>query len=72
VLKAQAAYGPDIERKVAWATNALKDPNEMHRAAAALGMERAEAAKAVSALRTEGARLWPDAGINSDVQNGDG
>lgn len=61
--KAQAAYGRDIERKIAWVVNRLQDGAELRRAAVALQMAPDDAVNALSSLRAEGARIWPDAGI---------
>lgn len=67
--KAQTAYGADIQNKVAWVTNKLQDRDELRNAAEALQMDPDVANKAISALRDEGIRLWPDAGILSGVDN---
>ena len=58
--KAQTAYGPDIERKVAWVVGKLRDKGELRDAAEALQMDIAVGVDAVSALREEAARIWPD------------
>lgn len=58
--KAQTAYGPDIERKVAWVVGKHRDKGELRDAAEALQMDIAVGVDAVSALREEAARIWPD------------
>ncbi|WP_095203261.1 nucleotidyl transferase AbiEii/AbiGii toxin family protein [Mesorhizobium carmichaelinearum] len=65
--KAQTAYGADIRNKVAWVANKLQDRDELRDAAEVLQMDPGVAAKAISALRDEGIRLWPSAGILSGV-----
>lgn len=64
LAKAQAAYGLDIGNKVAWVANRLQDSVELRDAALALQMDPDVAGGAVSALRAEGDRVWPDAGID--------
>ncbi|UCI06687.1 nucleotidyl transferase AbiEii/AbiGii toxin family protein [Mesorhizobium sp. B1-1-8] len=59
--KAQTAYGPDIERKVAWVVGKLRDKGELRDAAEALQMDLAVGTGAISALRKEAARIWPEA-----------
>ncbi|RAZ93165.1 hypothetical protein DPM33_04210 [Mesorhizobium hawassense] len=59
--KAQTAYGPDIERKVVWVVGKLRDKGELRDAANALQMDVAVAINAISALREEAARIWPEA-----------
>ena len=61
LLKAQAAYGPDIERKITWVVAKLRDQGELHDAAEALQMDPVLGADAISALRNEAARIWPEA-----------
>lgn len=63
VSKAEAAYGPDIGRKVRWVVNHLMPGDEIASAADTLRMNPSLARDAIVALRTEGRRLWPDAGI---------
>lgn len=67
VEKAEAAYGDDVARKVAWVTNTLRDADEMHGAAGVLRMAPADVASAISNLRCEATRIWPDAGIKPDA-----
>jgi len=62
LVKAQAAYGPDIERKVVWVVERLRDADELRHAAEILQMDTDVAAEAAAALRAESARIWPDAG----------
>ncbi|MER8462281.1 hypothetical protein [Mesorhizobium sp. M1396] len=62
--KAQTAYGPDIQHKVAWVANKLQDKDELRNAADVLQMDASVAADAISLLRKEGARIWLDAGID--------
>ncbi|MGK6315361.1 nucleotidyl transferase AbiEii/AbiGii toxin family protein [Neorhizobium sp. DT-125] len=59
VEKAAAAYGADVERKLAWVVNRLRDEAERNAAADALTMQRERASDAISALRREVRRLWP-------------
>ena len=68
--KAQTAYGADIQNKVAWVANKLQDRDELRNAAEVLQMDFGVAKKAISALRDEGIRLWPDTGILSGAQHG--
>lgn len=65
--KAQTAYGGDIQNKVAWVANKLQDRDELRNAAEILQMDPDVAAKAISAFRNEGIRLWPDTVILSGV-----
>lgn len=65
IEKTRAAYGADIERKVAWAVNTLRRRDELHHAADALGMAYEIAAEAISALRIEALRVWPNAGVEN-------
>jgi hypothetical protein len=67
--KAQAAYGTDIRHKVAWVLNRLQDTDELRNAAEALQMDFDAAVIAISTLRSEGTRLWPDAGIDKNPAN---
>ncbi|TPI40789.1 nucleotidyl transferase AbiEii/AbiGii toxin family protein [Mesorhizobium sp. B2-9-1] len=60
--KAQTAYGRDIERKIAWVVGKLRDKRELRDAAEVLQMDPAVSADAISALREEAARIWPEAG----------
>ena len=60
--KAQAAYGSDIERKIAWVVAKLRDQSELRDAAEALQMDPVLGTDAISALRNEAARIWPQAG----------
>ena len=62
--KAQTAYGPDIQHKVAWVVNKLQDKDELRNAVDVLRMDASVATDAISLLREEGARIWPDAGID--------
>ncbi|MER9301650.1 nucleotidyl transferase AbiEii/AbiGii toxin family protein [Mesorhizobium sp. M0293] len=62
--KAQTAYGPDIQHKVAWVVNKLQDKDELRNAADILQMDSSVAADTISLLRGEAARIWPDAGID--------
>jgi hypothetical protein len=62
--KVQTAYGPDIQHKVAWVVNKLQDKDELRNAADVLQMDASVATDAISLLREEGARIWPDAGID--------
>lgn len=64
--KAQTAYGPDIQHKVAWVVNRLRDRQELQNAAEVLQMDIDAAVGAISTLRNEGIRIWPDAGIARD------
>lgn len=64
--KAQTAYGSDIQHKVAWVVNKLQDRDELRNAAGSLQMDTDAADAAISALRNEGIRLWPGAGIGND------
>ncbi|MDX8524687.1 nucleotidyl transferase AbiEii/AbiGii toxin family protein [Mesorhizobium sp. MSK_1335] len=59
--KAQIAYGPDIERKVAWVVSKLGDKGELGDAADVLQMDVTVGTDAISTLRKEAARLWPEA-----------
>ncbi|MBN9221171.1 MAG: nucleotidyl transferase AbiEii/AbiGii toxin family protein [Mesorhizobium sp.] len=63
VDKAQAAYGTDIQRKIAWVVNKLGDVDELHHAAGTLQMDAGIAVNAIAALRGEAARIWPHSGI---------
>lgn len=67
--KAQAAYGLDIERKVAWVVNRLRDKDELRHAAEVLQMDSDAAVEAISALRNERIRIWPDAGSGGEPSN---
>lgn len=67
VRKAEAAYGSDIGRKIAWVVTALRREREVSRAAADLRMDDADIGMAVSALRAEAERLWPDQRSNPDA-----
>ena len=58
--KVQTAYGLDIERKVAWVVSKLRDRAELHRAADVLQMDVTVGSDAISALREEAARIWPE------------
>lgn len=60
--KAQAAYGPDIHRKVIWVVDKLRDKDELRDAANILQMDVAVGTDAISALRAEATRLWPQVG----------
>ncbi|WP_217575925.1 nucleotidyl transferase AbiEii/AbiGii toxin family protein [Mesorhizobium sp. GbtcB19] len=60
--KAQAAYGPDIQRKVIWVVDKLRDKDELRDAAEVLQMDPAVGADAISALQEEAARIWPETG----------
>ncbi|TPI10227.1 nucleotidyl transferase AbiEii/AbiGii toxin family protein [Mesorhizobium sp. B4-1-3] len=60
--KAQTAYGPDVERKVVWVIGKLRDKGELRDATEVLQMDPAVGADAISALREEAARIWPEAG----------
>ncbi|TIX02434.1 MAG: nucleotidyl transferase AbiEii/AbiGii toxin family protein [Mesorhizobium sp.] len=62
--KAQIAYGTDIRHKVAWVVNKLQDKEELRNSADVLQMDASVAADAISVLREEGARIWPDAEID--------
>ncbi|MEW6633641.1 MAG: nucleotidyl transferase AbiEii/AbiGii toxin family protein [Pseudomonadota bacterium] len=62
--KAQVAYGPDIHRKIAWVVNKLRDKGELRDAADVLQMDVTTASDAISALRQEAIRIWPEAGIH--------
>ncbi|RWC60607.1 nucleotidyl transferase AbiEii/AbiGii toxin family protein [Mesorhizobium sp.] len=62
--KAQTAYGTDIRHKVAWVVNKLQDKEELRNSADVLQMDASVAADAISVLREEGARIWPDAEID--------
>ncbi|RVD61105.1 MAG: hypothetical protein EOS30_07970 [Mesorhizobium sp.] len=66
VAKAQAAYGQDIQRKVVWVVNKLRDAEELNYAAEILQMEADMACGAISALRNESIRIWPDADISEE------
>ncbi|TPN01535.1 nucleotidyl transferase AbiEii/AbiGii toxin family protein [Mesorhizobium sp. B2-1-3A] len=68
--KAQTAYGTDIQNKVAWVANKLQDRDELHNAAEVLQMDPGLATEAISALRDEGIRIWPDIGILTGAQRG--
>ena len=59
--KAQTAYGLDVERKVVWVIDKLRDKGELRAAADVLQMDVAVGTDAISALRKEAARLWPEA-----------
>jgi len=59
--KAQTAYGPDIERKVAWVVGKLRDKSELRDAAEILQMDVTVGTDAISALGEEAARIWPEA-----------
>ncbi|RRI05877.1 hypothetical protein EH240_04885 [Mesorhizobium tamadayense] len=59
--KAQTAYGPDIRRKVAWVVGKLRDKGELSYAADVLQMDVRVGVDAISALREEAARIWPQA-----------
>jgi len=59
--KAQTAYGPDIERKVAWVVGKLRDKSELRDAAEILEMDVTVGTDAISALGEEAARIWPEA-----------
>jgi hypothetical protein len=59
--KAQTAYGPDIERKVAWVVGKLRDKSELRDAADILQMDVTVGTDAISALGEEAARIWPEA-----------
>ena len=59
--KVQTAYGLDIERKVAWVVSKLRDKAELHGAADVLQMDVTVGSDAISALREEAARIWPEA-----------
>ncbi|CCV12682.1 conserved hypothetical protein [Mesorhizobium sp. STM 4661] len=61
--KAQTAYGSDIQHKIVWVVNKLQDRDELRNAAESLQMDTKAAEAAISALRNEGIRLWPGAGI---------
>jgi hypothetical protein len=61
--KALAAYGSDIQHKIVWVVNKLQDRDELRNAAESLQMDTNAADAAISALRNEGIRLWPGAGI---------
>jgi hypothetical protein len=60
VDKSVAAYGLDIQRKVAWVLTKLCDETELRRAANILQMDPDLAFMAITKLRKEAARLWPD------------
>lgn len=65
--KAQTAYGPDIQHKVAWVVNKLQDKDLLRNAADVLQMDPNIAINALSTLRDEAIRIWPDADILRDV-----
>ncbi|TJV07334.1 MAG: nucleotidyl transferase AbiEii/AbiGii toxin family protein [Mesorhizobium sp.] len=65
VDKAQTAYGADIRRKIAWVVNRLGETDELRHAARILQMEDDNALDAIAALRKEGIRIWPHAGIDN-------
>jgi len=69
-IKAQTAYGADIQDKVGWVVNKPQDRDELRPAAEALQMIPDVAIKAISALRDEGIRLWSDADILSGDPHG--
>ncbi|RUU00316.1 hypothetical protein EOD23_23560 [Mesorhizobium sp. USDA-HM6] len=64
--KAQTAYGPDIRRKVAWVVGSLEDKGELRDAAEVLQMDVTVGTEAISALREEAARIWPEADIDKE------
>ncbi|MBZ9669398.1 nucleotidyl transferase AbiEii/AbiGii toxin family protein [Mesorhizobium sp. B2-1-8] len=66
VAKAQGAYGQDVRHKVAWVVNKLRDTVELSYAAEILQMEADKASGAISVLRNESIRIWPDAGIGAE------
>ncbi|TPM82650.1 nucleotidyl transferase AbiEii/AbiGii toxin family protein [Mesorhizobium sp. B2-3-3] len=66
VVKAEAAYGSDVQRKVAWVVNRLQDTEELSYAAEVLQMEADKACYAISALRNQSIRIWPGAGISEE------
>lgn len=61
VAKVEAAYGADIAHKAAWVINKLHDGAERQHAIDALQMQQEDAVRAISALRRDVIRLWPDA-----------
>lgn len=65
LAKAQTAYGQDIQRKVAWVVNKLRDGEELSYAAEILQMDADKASGAISILRNESIRIWPDAAISA-------
>ncbi|WP_416798264.1 nucleotidyl transferase AbiEii/AbiGii toxin family protein [Ciceribacter azotifigens] len=63
VEKAERAYGADIARKMAGVLNLLLDRGLVKAVARELDMSDDAAIFAVSSLRLEALRIWPDAGI---------
>jgi hypothetical protein len=64
VEKAEHAYGADIQRKLAWTVNRLRDLGELDGAAGKLDMSRDDARSAIGRLREETRRLWPSATLD--------
>jgi len=64
VDKSVTAYGLDIQRKVTWVLAKLCDEAELRQAANALQMDADLAFAAITKLRKEAARLWPDTVVN--------
>ncbi len=71
VDKAERAYGADIARKMSGVLNLLLDRGLVETAARELDMGDDAAISAVSSLRSEAMRIWPDAGIRTE-QDPDG
>ncbi|WP_246672915.1 nucleotidyl transferase AbiEii/AbiGii toxin family protein [Mesorhizobium sp. B2-3-11] len=53
VAKAQATYGQDVQHKVAWVVNKLRETVELSYAAEILQMQADKASDAISFLRTK-------------------
>jgi hypothetical protein len=57
--KAEAAYGAEVQRVLAWVLSRLAEPAEARHAADTLSMPLEDVAAARDALRDEAKRLWP-------------
>ena len=58
IMKAEAAYGTDIRRKLDWVVDRLHLPEERAHAADVLGMQFPLVDQAVDSLTSEAARAW--------------
>lgn len=72
VVKAERAYGADIQRKMRGVLNLLIDRKELRHAATVLDMDYERTVQVVEGLRQAARETWQDSGIDEDpkAENG--
>lgn len=63
IEKAEAAYGADIQRKIEWTLNRLRDIGELTDAARKFDMDPDDARAAIARLREAALAAWPSSSL---------